>query len=467
MSFGVALALTLLALVRPGAQELEPTPSESALLRAERLASEGHYAKARSAYERIVRRHPGSPAAEVAARRSRPSAFLGWRDLVRSGPSSNRVDIVLMGEGYQLGEQDQFDDLADDLVRAFERQPTLREYFAYFNFTRANLVSADNGVDGFGRDYDTALGGRTLATYSGHIGIDRKLVYAMLDELPEHDRLAIVFAKLGVAGTASGGVATIGGRNMGTAVHEWGHAFGRLSDEYAHKNRERGKPRDGINVSDSEGPTEVPWAHWIEAKVPGIGTYEGALGQVRDAWRPTASGCVMNDGGFFCRVCREAMVLAVYRLVDPIDACNPPAPRTRAGLLLRDEPLDLEVRVLQPAEHELEVLWWIEPAALTPSTPAGDVDPSLTERPRRFGDRRDRGPLTSRTTRPEASTRPDRTGTHTYRLRPSDFEPGRYRITCRASDTTKHRSERYPWVLQDPYGLLESERAWWLQVLAR
>src|SRR5262245_30359492 len=99
-----------------------------ALAKAEEQARDGHYEEARREYERIAKHFPGTDAGTTAARRTKPSAFLGWRDLLRNGPSSNRVDVVFMGEGYQLGEQDQFNDLVDEAVHEFEKQPTLREY---------------------------------------------------------------------------------------------------------------------------------------------------------------------------------------------------------------------------------------------------------------------------------------------------------------------------------------------------
>lgn len=465
-----ALALLSLTPFLQGPQDAPPNPEESAaeqLLRAEEVAREGDYAEARRRYARVVERFPGTKAAVVARRRSRPSAFLGWADLVRHGPSANRIDVVILGEGYQLDEQRQFDELAEDVPGYFARERTLREYFPYFNFLRANLVSAENGVDGFGRDYDTALGGFTLPTYAGHVGVDPAEVQLMMDELPEHDRLAIVFVRNGVAGTARPGIATIGGRGIRTIIHEWGHAFGRLVDEYATKTHDRGGPRGGVNVALSEDPAEAPWAHWLQARVPGIGLYEGASGQVRDAWRPTASGCIMNDGEFFCRVCQEALVLAIYARVDPIDACYPPAPESGAGLLLADEPLDLRVRVLQPASHDLEVDWWVVSSARAPSTPGGARARAPARSPEReaSGERGARGPLPTMDGPPWASTRPDGEGVHHLRLRPSQLEPGRYRVTVRVRDTTRWRGERWPWVLKDERGLLESERAWWLVVL--
>ena len=152
------IACALLALLA-----IDENEEAAALLaKAEQQAADARYADARRTYERIAERYPETPAAETARRRSQPSAFVGWADILRHGPSANRVDLVLMGEGYTLDHQKAFDKLADDVPRLFERQPTFREYYPYFNFQRANLISADSGVDGFGREYDTALGSRTI-----------------------------------------------------------------------------------------------------------------------------------------------------------------------------------------------------------------------------------------------------------------------------------------------------------------
>jgi len=46
---------------------------------------------------------------------------------------------------------------------------------------------------------------------------------------------------------------------LGTVVHEWGHAFGGLSDEYSDYTHRRGTVRDGINVAGTEDPKKVPF----------------------------------------------------------------------------------------------------------------------------------------------------------------------------------------------------------------
>ncbi|MCP3917192.1 MAG: hypothetical protein GY711_16710 [bacterium] len=437
--------------------------AQALLEKAEEQARKGRYKDARRTYAKIVDKFAGTPAAEVAARRSGPSGFVGWDWLVQNGQSANRVDIVIFGEAFELKHQKGFDKTAATVPRLFERQSVYEEYLSYFNFIRGNLVSADGHVDGFGREYDTALGGRTGKTFAGHVRVDNALVYGMLDELPEHDMLAIVITRDGVFGTGGHGVATIALAGLAEiAIHEFGHAFVGLGDEYATQTHERGEAHDGINVAASEDPNQCPWKHWLDAKVPGIGLYEGANGQVRGAWKPTSTGCVMGSGEFFCKVCREATVLRIYSLVDPIDRCDPqPHLADSGGSIEVVKDVQFEVLTLVPASHAIEVSWWVVPEAKAPRySPGGGSDRYGNGN---FEDRRARGPLPTLHAKPEHTTKA-KNGVHRFKVRRSDLVPGRYRVIARAKDTTKLRGEKWPWVLKDELGVLQSERAWWVEV---
>jgi len=81
-------------------------------------------------------------------------------------------------------------------------------------------------------------------------------------------------------------------------------------------------------------------------------------------------------------------------------------------------------------------------------------------------DRTKRGPLAPIDAKPAQEVLASSTGKHVFRMQRSDWKPGRYRVICRAKDATKLRGERFPWVLDDPEGLLESERAWWVELRA-
>jgi hypothetical protein len=237
------------------------------LVHAEELFGRGKFAASLKAYRKLAEKHGGTPEATWAARRSAPNGLLGWAPLVQSGPAANRIDVVVMGDGYTLNKQDDFAKISEVVPRLFERHTVLGEYFAYHNFTRAHLVSEDDGYDAFGREYDTPLDGRDSGAAQGQVTVDRGKVHSFLGELPDQDGLAVVYVKMGSLGTGGGGVAVIGGRSDTTLIHEWGHAFGELSDEYSQDTGHRGSVRSNINVSNTDDLTQVPWRHWIEARV--------------------------------------------------------------------------------------------------------------------------------------------------------------------------------------------------------
>jgi len=455
----------------PPATEGDEAAARELLLRAGEKAADGRYSRAVREYEEVVRKYPDTEAGRLALLRTQPNAYLGHVDLLRHGPSSNRVDVVVMGDGYELHQLDAFDDIANDVPHEFQRYDVFEEYFTYFNFVRMALVSAEDGIDAHGREYDTVLGGRLVGLEIGHAAVEADLARRYLEELPEHDGLVIAYVKQGAFGTAQGKVATIGGRQERTLIHEWSHALGGLADEYTDTVFSRhALYHVSPNVTDSED--RIPWSHWLEERGAGIGVYEGAAGRVSGYWKP-ATECLMNiDDRAYCRVCREALVLAIYSYVDGIESCDPPAMDVASSESLtpgsapdspgRPDDLRFEVVVMDPASksHELEVTWWVLPEAAAPRTSGLPLDHTR---------RAMRGPLPPIEHEPQAAkhSKTHRAGDqlqHVFELDPADFEPGRYRVVCRARDTTELRGDRFPWVLRDDAGLLESERAWWVRI---
>lgn len=438
------------------AQGPDGKKAEAEFQRAEKAVADAKYAAAFGLYKQLATRYPNTAWGRMAALRTQPTAYLGWGDLLRQGAANNRVDVVLMGDGFALDDQDEFDDIARSAVDVFKNHKLLGEYFSYHNFVRVNLTSKDQGVSGYGRTKDTALGGFVAGQVQGQVGVDHGKAMQMLAMLPEQDGYAIAIVKAGSSGTGGGGVAAIGGRADDTLVHEWGHAFASLSDEYSTFTGHRGSPRSTINVSATEDLKQVPWKHFVDAGVPGVGAYRGADGRIKGAWKPTSGGCTMENGGQFCPVCREAMVLNVYRRVDPIEKHEPPARRDAKDALRAAEPLQFEVTVLQPKTHPLEVRWHVLPAAAAIA--------STSEA--RLPDRRARGRLQPIGAKGEPGTNLGG-GRVKFTTGGRALEPGRYQVVCRVRDDTKPSGQQWPWVLKDDGDLLQSERVWWIEVPAR
>ncbi|MCA9564334.1 MAG: hypothetical protein KC561_12640, partial [Myxococcales bacterium] len=116
-------------------------------------------------------------------------------------------------------------------------------------------------------------------------------------------------------------------------VHEFGHAFGLLGDEYVIE----GNPcqhfehvPDFPNISAlHEDPSDVPWGSWLTAEVPlptplngeyndAVGLFSGAGGGCDDMYRPVPQCGMRSWGSPFCPVCTEQLIKRFYQMADVI-----------------------------------------------------------------------------------------------------------------------------------------------------
>lgn len=437
----------------------------AALLReAESLATRGDYARARRIYERVAQEFPATNDGLLAARRARPNAFLRAVPLWTSGPPERRIDVYIMGEGFPMEDQGKFDKWAQTTVEILFKVDCLRRYRHFFNLRAMNLLSREDGVDDpqGKRAYDTALDAKSLGG-GGQVYIDTGRVGEMLQEVSDHDELVIVLVQKGVLGTGGGGIATTGRPDRTTIVHEWGHAFGALLDEYTFgaADREQGFGARGPNISDTPDPTEVPWAHFLARKVKGVGIVEGGAGLDKGRWRPTASGCAMGAAGSvsgFCPVCRERIVLSIYAKAGGIDESEPPdrVVKARPGeaRTFRVRPMRVE------GPPDLKVAWRVhrlgpEESIVTPVDEEAQAVSEIFALPGQL-----RPTARKRVPLPEErgeERRGARAPNGFEELELEDLAPGIYEVTCFVEDPT-------PWLLEDPRELRKDARQWFLQV---
>lgn len=431
----------------------------------EELASDGRWKDAIAGYERLAEKFSGTQAAQKAAKRATPGEIFGWSEMLINGPSDNRVDIVILGECYALNKLKSFDKRAENLPKFFDRSEVLREYESYFNYYRGYQVSSETQPSTAKNERETALNSKVTDLAAGRsVAVDQGRVQAVLKDMPHQDGMAVVYVykeNWGIPGVAAATIGA-GAKNLTSTLISFGGTFAKLSDETDKPNvafASMYSPPDAPNVSRVPSEQEVPWAHWIEAGVSGIGVYPGGAGRLKGFWKPTYK-CVMDSARDFCPPCREAIVLAIYRLVDPIDSVSPaPFPYASSQNILLEvesnqnyKPIVFTLETLEPKRHKLEIEWFVLPEAQAPKSPGVAQDAAL---------RAKGSPL------PPIDAKPHRTkDLHRLELHPNQMEPGRWRVICRVRDETP-KDGRDPWVLQDKHGLLQSERAWWLDIPPR
>lgn len=428
------------------------------------LADQEKYVDARDLFRQIARKFPDTSAGKTAAKRSGDNAFLRCKTLVRAGPSSNRIDITITGDGYLITKQNILDSFATGVVNCFKSEnASIREYLSYFNFHLMNVSSKEAGVDTEAKTYDTAFNATLIR---GSVRTDYALVGQMIEEfVPGSDPFAVISVYSGVGHSTGGGsMADVSGTAPGPVIHEFGHIIG-LGDEYA-----QAVSTGGPNVSPSKEPDRVFWKHWLKderiAKGAGLGIHTVGIGN-GTKYIPTPGRCVMHTMGCgdFCAPCREIFLLCLYSWVRPIDEATPEGRlRFRAG-----EPQgEIFVVPMKPATHELTVEWrlhavgkgeTLEPEGEVPFKTGTDTPAPPKQRPTPSS--ADAIPLAGKIVRGKQGG-----GRHVLRFAELGLKPGTYAVIVSVKDeaatTVKVKGEvvRIPWVLIDERKILEERRRW-------
>jgi len=268
---------------------------------------------------------------------SGPPAVRGsYTTMVNNGPARNRVDMVFLGDGYTSGEIETtyVDHIEATLHHMFdERENPYPRYRNFFNVHRINVVSDESGADvppnGIFRDtaldasyYYDGVTARLLYVSSTKANAVRDRALADATFSAEVQLVTVNDTRYGGGGASYGVYA--GGHFWGPeiALHEMGHEFADLADEYGGRSeRYTGSEPRAANITKSSAGEK--WSHWIGYNQPGvgvIGAYEGAGYYDEGLYRPSENSKMRSLARPFNAVSREKIILDIYDLVDPLDA---------------------------------------------------------------------------------------------------------------------------------------------------
>jgi hypothetical protein len=305
-----------------------------------------------------------------------------------SGPSSNRFDIVIVGDGYTQAQLGLFHEHAASKWETIRTTEPFAGYADYFNVWTVDVVSNQSGVDNDplpGTMKDTALDMQFWCNGTERLLCMNNTKAQQFTQLaPEADQV-LGLANSTKYGGAGGTYATSSGGNSKAGqitVHELGHSIGNLADEYIYYYR-AGLDEDAeddvqiplpylMYVGSVQGEpalynitasleaqmqsSKIKWWRWLGETSPGlgrVGTYEGGGYYRYGMYRPTDESLMRFLGRPFNLPSREKMIQSFYAKLDPIEAA-PPA----------DLPLDgtspVTIEVLQPTTHDLAIEWYLD-----------------------------------------------------------------------------------------------------------
>ncbi|HKQ73662.1 MAG TPA: M64 family metallopeptidase [Blastocatellia bacterium] len=298
--------------------------------------------------------------------------------LTNNGDPGNRVDLVIVSEGYTAGEMTKFANDVQNLITNFFIQEPYREYQRYFNVYRLEVASNESGADhperrppvvrdtAFDATYNCAGIQRLICVNSSRVDM---VVAGVLG--PAQRDLVVVLVNDPEYGGSGGAVPVASTHNevVELLLHEQGHGFGLLTDEYG------GPPPPACNASMEPAAANatretaramIKWTAWIDDNTPlptptgaagTPGLYEGASYCDRGLFRPTFSSKMRTLGFPFEQINSEQIIRRIYNFVSPIESSSP----TEGSFILdRGATRSFSVTTSQPFTHALDVTWKVD-----------------------------------------------------------------------------------------------------------
>ena len=259
------------------------------------------------------------------------------QSIYNSGPDANRINIVILSDGYQASELNSFIVDANSFANALFTESPYLEYKNYFNVYAIKVPSNQSGASHPGTATDVSEPLIPIAVVDNYFGstfdyggIHRLLVptktmainTVLANNFPAYDQIVVLVNSQEYGGSGGGNTATSSTHPSANqiAIHELGHSFGSLRDEYWAGNQFA--TESGVNMTQQTNPALVKWANWMGDN--GIGIYQHCCGGNSEFWYRPHQDCKMRVLGVdFCSVCKEGTIERIQAVVSPIDSFLP------------------------------------------------------------------------------------------------------------------------------------------------
>lgn len=332
---------------------------------------------------------------------AKPLASGSVTSLIHTGSPANRLDILIVGDGYTADQEAKFQQDAAATAQRFLSITPYKDYSNLINFSALFVASPQSGASkpacaetpndpvisvntAFGAQFCTS-GLRRLVT------VDDEKVFAAAAAVPDWDHIFVVVNDTEYGG--SGGeiaVATLNSAAAQLIQHEFGHSFTLLADEYdtAYPGFPSCSDLPGSaspcepNVTDQTNAAQVKWHRWFTTgeTIPTVGKltdplaaglWLGARYQSSGMYRQCYDGIMRSfDNGLFCHVDAEAFVQRLYagewgvpsggvRNIEPDGIAPAPNSTAAAGDCNR-----YQAKVAGPAGVNLDYSWTVDGQAV-------------------------------------------------------------------------------------------------------
>ncbi|HNW56325.1 MAG TPA: M64 family metallopeptidase [Bacteroidales bacterium] len=255
----------------------------------------------------------------------------GVTKIYYSGDSHNCVDLVFIAEGYKADEMGKFREDVKDMADYLFSEAPFNDYRKKFNIWAVESVSQDSGTDIPGENiYANTVLNSSFYTFNTDRYLTTQDIKSVNDyaALVPHDAIIVLInsTKYGGGGVYNYYCGTTTGHKLSKKVfiHEFGHSFAGLADEYYSSSvaYDEFYPLD-VEPWEPNITTMVnfdsKWKKMVGKNIPvptpaeekynkTTGVFEGGGYSAKGIYRPEIE-CRMksNTSKGFCSVCRESI----------------------------------------------------------------------------------------------------------------------------------------------------------------
>lgn len=329
--------------------------------------------------ELVMNCHPGESGTLeggplLADRPEDAPALMPWPSAAveSNGPVSNRVDIVFVGDGFQAAQMQWWASVVAERWATMASREPIVSYRRYFNAHRVDVESFDAGVD---NDPSQGIARSTALDMGFWCGGTERLLCvntskaaAAAANAPQWDQIVAVAnsSKYGGAGYPANEISTFSGFNVQSlevALHEFGHSFGDLADEYdygAGSSTYTGPEPSSINLTTlTEAQMQAAaskWVAWLGISLPTVGvhgSFEGGGYYPLGMRRPTLNSLMRTLNQPFNGPGLEQMIVVLHRQTKMLDSAVPAAGSavTRGATV--------SAATVEPSLHSLTKQWFL------------------------------------------------------------------------------------------------------------
>jgi hypothetical protein len=297
--------------------------------------------------------------------------------LMYNGNTNKFINLVIMPDGYTSAELPKFKADATAFMNYFFTQSPFSNYKNYFNVYTVNIPSNQSGVihphtaSDCENDVEVTNPDIYFKSTMDYAGIHRLIVadYSIInttlnDNFPQWDLVLILVNSTKYGG--SGGTYSVASTDASAAqvaVHEIGHSFGNLRDEYYPG---ASYMIEKANTSKESNSTLVRWKNWMGINNTGIYQFS------EDAtWYRPHQTCKMRYNGVpFCSYCNELIIEKIHIITNAINSYTP----TQNTITVTTKKIPFTLTTLKPIPNTLKITWILDGSNCAKNTETLSLD---------------------------------------------------------------------------------------------